>query len=82
MGATEVGFLVRCGLVFRSQSLFGVARLFNEFGDSPVVTQVDSAGELTSKSREIHDVESRAASRLLVFCCLTHDIDHEFNVVS
>jgi hypothetical protein len=51
MGATEVGFLVRCGLVFRSQSLFGVARLFNELGSSPVVTQVDSAGELTSEKR-------------------------------
>ncbi len=50
MGVTEVGFLVRCGLVFRSQSLFGVARLFNELGDSPVVTQVDSVGELTSKN--------------------------------
>jgi hypothetical protein len=50
MGATEVGFLVRCGLVFRSQSLFGVARLFNELRGSPVVTQVDSAGELTSKN--------------------------------
>ncbi len=30
MGATEVGFILRCGLVFRSQSLCGVARLFNE----------------------------------------------------
>jgi hypothetical protein len=38
------------GLVFRSQSLFGVARVFNELGGSPVVTQVDSAGELTSKN--------------------------------
>ena len=50
MGATEVGFILRCGLVFRSQSLFGVARVFNELGGSPVVTQVDSAGELTSKN--------------------------------
>ncbi len=33
-----------------------------------------------SWSREIHDVESRASSRLLVFCCLIHDIDHESNV--
>jgi hypothetical protein len=33
-------------------------------------------------SREIHDVESRAASRLLVICCLTRDIDHESNVAS
>ena len=48
MGATEVGFILRCVLVFRSQSLFGVARVFNELGGSPVVTQVDSAGELTS----------------------------------
>jgi hypothetical protein len=50
IGATKVSFLVRCGLVFRSQSLFGAARLFNELGSSPVVTQVDSAGELTSKN--------------------------------
>jgi hypothetical protein len=50
MGATEVDFLVRCGLVFRNQSLFGVARLFNELGGSPVVTQVDSAGELTNNN--------------------------------
>jgi hypothetical protein len=50
MGVTEVGFLVRCGMAFRSQSLFGVARLFNELGDSPVVTQVDSSGEFTSKN--------------------------------
>ena len=50
MGVTEVGFLVRCGLVFSSQLLFGVVRLFNEIGDSPVVTQVDSVGELTSKN--------------------------------
>jgi hypothetical protein len=32
-----------------------------------------------SWSRKIHDVESRAASQLLVFCCLTRDIDHESN---
>jgi hypothetical protein len=35
-----------------------------------------------SWSREIHDVENRAASRLLVFCCLTRDVDHQSNVTS
>ena len=47
MGAcTDVGFFLIEGLTYKSQSLFVIARIFNDLGGPPAVVQGDGAGEL------------------------------------
>ena len=49
MGAcTDIGFLLIEGLTYKSQSLFVIARIFNDLGGPPAVAQVDGAGELNT----------------------------------
>ena len=51
MGAcTDIGFLLIEGLTYKSQSLFVIARIFNDLGGPPAVVQVDGAGEPRSSS--------------------------------
>ena len=49
MGAcTNVGFFLIEGMTYKSQSLFVIARIFNDLGGPPAVVQVDGAGELAT----------------------------------
>ena len=67
LAVTDVGYLHTCGLKFKCQSLFGLAKIFNEAGGSPVSIQEDSEGALNSKiddqyfnSRQTHKIKSEA----------------------
>ena len=46
---TKKGYIMVYGMTYRSQSLFVIARLFNDLGGAPKHTYVDGAGELTSE---------------------------------
>ena len=45
---TRKGFIIVHGLTYKNQSLFVIARIFNDLGGAPKHTHVDGAGELNS----------------------------------
>ena len=64
VAATDEGFILLEGMVYKSQALFCLGKVYNDLGGAPEITQIDHEGALVGKVGEIY-INSRNSKRVV-----------------